>query len=59
MENSIIKPIIRVGNSAGVVLPLEWYGGKARIELIQKPLNIKADILDIIRSDGYAAHFIY
>ncbi|MBS3078563.1 nucleotidyltransferase domain-containing protein [Candidatus Pacearchaeota archaeon] len=48
MENSIIKPIIRVGNSAGVVLPLEWYGGKARIELIQKPLNIKADILDIL-----------
>jgi predicted nucleotidyltransferase len=48
MENCIIKPIIRVGNSAGVVLPLEWYGGEARIELVKKPLNIKEEVLSII-----------
>lgn len=48
MEYSIVKPIVRVGNSAGVVLPLEWYGGKARIELIQKPINVKEDILNIL-----------
>ena len=48
MENYIIKPIIRVGNSAGVVLPIEWYGGKARIELIKKPVNIKQEVLGIL-----------
>lgn len=49
MENGIvIKPIVRVGNSAGVVLPLEWYGGQARIELLKKPVNVKGDILNIL-----------
>ena len=50
-EQELIKPIIRVGNSAGVVLPKEWINGKARIQLIEKPLNIKADVLEII--DNY------
>lgn len=44
---SIIKSVVRVGNSAGVVLPLSWYGGEARIELIKKPLLVKEDILNI------------
>lgn len=48
MESSLIKPIIRVGNSAGVVLPIEWYGGEARIELIKKPLDIKGEVFHII-----------
>ncbi len=46
----LTKQIIRVGNSAGVILPKEWCGGKARVELIEKPLNIKKDILDILDS---------
>ncbi len=56
MEYSIVKPIVRVGNSAGVVLPLEWYGGRARIELIQKPINVRKDILDIL--DDYMENIL-
>jgi len=48
MEEELIKPVVRVGNSAGVVLPIEWYGGEAIIKLIRKPLNIKSDVLRII-----------
>ncbi len=44
----LIKPIVKVGNSAGIVLPKEWYGGKAKVELIKKPLNIKRDIFEIL-----------
>lgn len=44
----LTKQIIKVGNSAGVILPREWCGGKARVELIEKPLNIKKDILEIL-----------
>lgn len=44
----IIKKIVRVGNSAGVILPKEWYGGEAKIEIVKKPLSIKQDILKIL-----------
>ncbi|MEK6832501.1 MAG: nucleotidyltransferase domain-containing protein [Nanoarchaeota archaeon] len=50
METELIKPIVKVGNSAGVVLPKEWYGGKARIKLIETAPNIKKDILEILDS---------
>lgn len=48
MKQELIKPIVRVGNSAGVLLPKEWLNGKARIELVEKPLDIKQDILEIL-----------
>jgi len=48
MKIEIIKPIIRVGNSAGVLVPKEWINGSARVELIVKPLNIRKDILEIL-----------
>lgn len=48
MINELIKPIVRVGNSAGVLLPREWLNGKARIELVEKPLDIKKDIFEIL-----------
>ncbi len=44
----LIKQIVKVGNSAGVILPREWLNGKARIELISKPLNIKKEIFEIL-----------
>ena len=44
------RQIVRVGNSAGVVLPKEWLNGRARIELVEKPLDIRKDILQIIES---------
>ena len=48
MEQHLVKKIIKVGNGAGVLLPREWYGGEAKIELIKKPLDIKNDILNIL-----------
>ncbi len=48
MEQKITKQIVRVGNSAGVLLPREWLNGTARVELIKKQINIKADIFDIL-----------
>ncbi len=45
-----IKPIVKIGNSAGVILPREWLHGKARIELIKKPLDWKKDIFEILGS---------
>jgi len=49
MRQELIKPIIKVGNSAGVLLPKNWINGEARIELIEKPLDIKNDILEILK----------
>lgn len=45
----LIKPIIRVGNSAGVVLPKEWLRGKARVELIERPIDIRKEVFEIVR----------
>lgn len=44
----VIKPIIRVGNSAGVLVPKNWINGRAKVELIAEPINIKKDIFDIL-----------
>lgn len=46
--NQIIKPIIRVGNSAGVLVPKDWINGSAKVELISKPIDIKKDIFNIL-----------
>lgn len=48
MKQELIKPIIKVGNSAGVILPKGWINGEARIELIKKPLDIKKEILEFL-----------
>lgn len=47
----IVKPIIRVGNSAGVILPREWLNGEARVTLVRKPQSIKQEILEILGAD--------
>ncbi|MAH06976.1 hypothetical protein CMI38_01865 [Candidatus Pacearchaeota archaeon] len=39
METQLIKPIVKIGNSAGVVLPKSWQGNKARIELIEESIE--------------------
>ena len=48
METELVKPVVRVGNSAGIVLPKEWLGGEVKVELVRKPLNIKKDVLEIL-----------
>ena len=45
----LIKPITKAGNSSNVLLTKEWLGGMARVELIQKPINIVDDVIGILK----------
>lgn len=47
-KQELIKPIVRMGNSACVLLPKAWVDGKARVELIEKPIDIKKDLFEIL-----------
>lgn len=47
-EQELIKPIVKMGNSACVLLPKAWINGKARIELIKEPLDVKKDLFEIL-----------
>lgn len=40
--------VVRWGNSAGVLLPREWFGKQVKIILIDRTNEIKKDILDIL-----------
>ena len=44
----LTKNISRWGNSAGVLLPKEWAGKEARVILIDRTLQIKKEIFDIL-----------
>ncbi|MBU0466589.1 MAG: nucleotidyltransferase domain-containing protein [Nanoarchaeota archaeon] len=48
MKQELIKPVVRVGNSAGVILPKEWLNGIAKIKLVEQALNLKKEILEIL-----------
>lgn len=45
-----------MGNSAGVVLPKEWLHGKAKVTLIERPVDIKKELLEIL--DEYMGSII-
>jgi len=42
----LIKNTIKVGNSAGVLLPREWLGSKVRV--ILEPLNLEKEVIEIL-----------
>lgn len=46
MEEIIVKNTIRVGNSAGVLLPKKYLN--SRVKIIVEPLNVEKDILNIL-----------
>lgn len=54
MENELIKSTIRVGNSAGVLLPKEFLN--SRVKIILQPLDIERDILEILLNEGMLKH---
>jgi len=56
MKQELVKQVVKVGNSAGVILPREWLDGKARVELIERPLNVKREVLEIL--EEYLEHII-
>jgi predicted nucleotidyltransferase len=56
MTNEIIKNTIKVGNSAGVLLPKQWLNSRVKISL--ESLNIKQDILDILLQENLLENVI-
>ena len=44
----LIKSIVRVGNSAGVILPREWLHGEARVELVRRPIDPQRELLELL-----------
>jgi predicted nucleotidyltransferase len=45
----LIKQITKAGNSSNVLLPKEWLGGMARVELIEKPIDMVEDTIRILK----------
>ena len=46
MKSEIIKQAFKLGNSAGVLLPIDWKNKKVKVQLIDKSIN--QDILEIL-----------
>ncbi|MFH1501056.1 MAG: DUF2080 family transposase-associated protein [archaeon] len=44
----LIKKTIKVGNSAGVILPKSLLGSEVKITVVKRPLNIKKDTLRML-----------
>ncbi len=59
MQNKLIKPIIQLGTSAGVILPRKWLNGTASIELIEEPINPSVDIIKILEKNLYDIKGVY
>lgn len=54
MENEIIKQAFKLGNSAGVLLPVEWKDKKVIVKLIDK--SISQEIFEILDQEGWLAN---
>jgi len=46
----LIRSVTKWGNSAGILLPREWAGKEAKVILIDRTLEIKEEVFDIIGS---------
>ena len=46
-----IKKAIKLGNSAGVILPKKFLGAEVRVVVLSRPLNIKKEAMKIL--DNY------
>lgn len=52
METQIIRNIVRIGNSSGVVLPKSWLNQKAKVELIiQKSSDMLSGVMKILENE--------
>ena len=52
MENKLIRPIVKIGNSSGVVLPKTWLNQKACVELIVRTSSdIFMEIIKILQKE--------
>ena len=65
MRNEVIKQAFKLGNSAGVLLPVEWQNRKVMVKLIERSItqelmeileekNLLKDIMGIYLAGSYA-----
>lgn len=45
----LTRSVLKWGNSAGILLPREWVGKEARVILIDRTLQIKKEVFDILK----------
>lgn len=48
---SFIKKTIKVGNSAGVLLPKNLLGSEVKVTVIKRPVNIKKKVLKVLEKE--------
>jgi len=54
MENRLIKQVVRIGNSAGVVLPKAWLNQRASVELVIRDISdIFKEIIEILQNEVF------
>lgn len=51
MKNELIKKAFRLGNSAGVILPIEWRDKSVFVKLIDK--SISQDVIEILEENDW------
>lgn len=49
-ESEFIKKAIKIGNSAGVLVPRRFLGAEFKIILLKKPLEIKKDVIKLLEN---------
>lgn len=45
----LVKQVVRVGNTGGVLVPREWLDGMAEVRLVEKPIDVESDVLQILK----------
>jgi antitoxin component of MazEF toxin-antitoxin module len=51
-----VRKTVRVGNSAGVILPKRLLGSEVKITVVKRPINIKKEVMKLL--DNYLADLI-
>ena len=47
-QMEIVRDVAKWGNSAGVLLPKEWLGNQVKVVLIERTLDIKKEVFEIL-----------
>ncbi len=47
----LLRKTVRVGNSAGVILPKKLLGCEVKVTVINQPLNLKKEVLKLLDSE--------
>ena len=56
---SITKTVKKYGNSGGIYLPSDWIGGKVKVELVERPLDPRKDLLENLPLEHIVSIILY